>query len=54
MRQMTEQIIDMLADFATELLIINSNIDDTDDIDKQELKLKKRYASIISKLKKQK
>ena len=42
-------IIDILTDFATEILIINENISDIDKLDKEELKIKKLYAKKIVK-----
>lgn len=45
-----DTIIDILTDLATDVLIINENIDDTDRLDKEELRLKKYYAAKILKI----
>lgn len=45
-----DDIIEILTNFATDLLILNE-IKDTDKYDKEELKLKKQYAVMISKIK---
>lgn len=43
-------IIDILADFATDVLITNENTDDADILDKEEARLRKHYATKILKI----
>lgn len=49
MKESKSELVCILTDFATELLIIHANNEDVDTKEKLELKLKKAYASKIKK-----
>lgn len=47
-----ENIINLLTDFATELMILECEDDDSESLEKKELKLKREYATKIKRLEK--